>query len=129
MNNLTREQKLYGVAGAHALFALGLFLTWIKVDTGIGSAKASGFDSLPSGWLWLVLALTVAAIFGAEAAGFELPTPLLNFQTAAAGSFAIVFMMAAMLFEAENLSYGFWISLIGAVVGFAGTILAVRDRL
>ena len=127
MDRLTPEIKRYVAAGGHALFALSLFLPWVSVSAGGFSASRSGWNTLPSGWLWFAAAVIVALIVAAEVFRFELPR-FLNDNLAMLLSGAIAFYMLATLLEGpEGTGFGYWLALIGALVGFA-TLMILRHE-
>jgi hypothetical protein len=119
VNNLTPEIKRYIAGGGHALFALSLFLSWF--------AGVSGWTILPSGWLWFAAAAIVTLIIAAEIFGFDLP-PFLNDRLAVVLSAPLAFYMLATLLESVDGGIGYWLGLIGALVGFSSFIIIAHEE-
>ena len=119
MNSLTKQQKLFGVAGGFGLFILSLFFNYAQ--------GVSGLDVLPSGWLWLILAALAGGVCVANAMNIDLPDFLDNTLALIVGS-AIFLIMISILFESGSKKFGFFLGLIGAIVGFVGLLLTRSDR-
>lgn len=67
---MTRQREIYIAIVANVLFALSLFLPWFS----LGSYDSiSGWSSLPTPWLILLVALVAALALLAEVNRFELP--------------------------------------------------------
>jgi hypothetical protein len=120
VNSLGKQQKLFIVAGGFGLFILSLFFDY--TDGG------SGFDSLPSGWLWLLAAAIAAGACIANALNIELPDFLDNTLALIIGA-GILFIMVAILLDGDfSKKFGFFLGLIGAIVGFGGLLVTRADR-
>lgn len=122
VNSLTKEQKLYVVAGGFGLFIISLFLNYV----GAGDFSVNGLDALPSGWLWLVAAAVAGGVCVANALRIDLPN-FVDDTLALLLGFAIAFMMVAVLFEG-HVKFGFFLGLLGALVGFGGLLWTRSDR-
>ena len=72
MNSLTREQRIYGAAGASVVFIISLFLNWY----GVGDFNLSGTDTVPSWWILLIFAAGATAILVAGVVNFDLPSAI-----------------------------------------------------
>ncbi len=120
MNSLTKQQKLFGVAGGFGLFIISLFFNYVD--------PLNGFDVLPSGWLWLVLAAIAGGTCIANALNIELPDFVDNTLALIIGA-GILFIMVAILLDGDySKSFGFFLGLLGAIVGFGGLLLTRADR-
>jgi hypothetical protein len=120
VNSLGKEQRLFIVAGGFGLFIISLFLKY--------AGQAKGFDVLPSGWLWLLAAAIAGGVCIANAMNIELPDFVDNTLALIIGA-GILFIMVAILFDGDfSKKFGFFVGLIGAIVGFGGLLLTRSDR-
>ena len=126
ISGLPREQKLFGVAGAMAIFIITLFLKWSGIDgpdVNIGgvsldlSIKGTDIDSW---WIVGLLALLAGGIFVAEALGISLPTQM-TLGVGALAAVLVFFWVFTHIIDGANLKFGAWIALI---VSFVGAVLA-----
>lgn len=129
ISGLPREQKLFGVAGAMAIFIIALFLKWSGIDgpnVSIGgvsldvSFKGTDIDSW---WIVGLLALLAGAIFAAEALGISLPAQM-TLGVGALSAVLVFFWALTHVIDLNNLKFGAWIALIVSLVGavLAGTV-------
>ncbi len=119
MSSLTLQQKLYIAAGANALFVICLFFPWF----GAGPFSASGFDSIPSGWIPLLSAAGAAVLLAAQAFDYDLPVRVPPLASAAYLS-SVPFIITLMVFldsGGAGRKFGLFLGLLasGAATAFA----------
>jgi len=122
VNSLTREQRIYGAAGASILFIVSLFFTWFGEDFGGVSVNFSGQDIVPSWWILLIFAAVAAAVLIADALNYELP-PVVQPATWAAYLTSVCFIVTLMIFlEHGHKKFGVFLALLFSL---AAVVLAV----
>lgn len=128
MNSLTREQRIYGAAGASVLFIISLFFTWFGQDFGEISVEISGSDAIPSWWIILIFAAGAAAILVAEAMNFELPAII---QPAAWAAYltSVTFIVTLMIFlEGDSRKIGIFLALIFSLAAMVLSVMHWREE-
>ena len=74
MNSLTREQRIYGAAGACDPLHHQPVLQLVRRRTSAASRSTiSGQDVVPSWWILLIFAAVAAVVLIADAMNYELP--------------------------------------------------------
>lgn len=131
MDTITREQKLYAVAAANFLWAISLFFTWYSFDVPGGEvlgvdASVSGWDSVPSSWLFLAIAVIGGLAALAEAREFQLPANLPAVPLAGWAASIVLVLSVAYLFEGDA-AWGLFLAVLFSVVAVAGTFLVWRE--
>lgn len=120
-SSITPQQKMLGAAGASVLFAISmLFFPWFGFDVPEGvdvsfDTNATGWDALPSAWIFLIMALVAAAAFAATAFDYELPIP---FNPLALGAYcaSVPFIVTlAALFEGDGRKFGLFLATLFAL--------------
>ncbi len=128
MNSLTREQRIYGAAGASVLFIISLFFNWFGFDFGDVSRSVSGQDAVPSWWLLLLFAAAAAALLVAEAVHFELPSAIQPASWAAYLS-SIPFIVTLMVFlEGDGRKFGIFLALLFSLVAMVLSLMHWREE-
>jgi len=118
-SSLTPQQKMLGAAAANILFAISLlFFPWI----GEGSFSFSGWDVVPSSWIFLILALLAAAGLAAAAFDYELPIPVNPLALGAYCSSVVGIETIAVLFEFSPRKWGMFFATLFAL---AAVVLSV----
>lgn len=124
-SNITPQQKMLGAAGASVLFAIAmLFFPWFGADLPEGididiDTSATGWEALPSAWIFLILTLIAAAAFAAAAFDYELPIPL-NPLALGAYCISVPFIVTlAALFEGGGRKFGLFLAALFALVAVA----------
>lgn len=113
------QKKMLGAGGAAALFAISLFLPFV----GSGNFSRSGMDTLPSGWLWLIMGAAAAVILIMEALDKEIPIPLPPFTLAFyLISVPFILLLSLLLEGTSNTQFGFFLALVSSA---AATVLAI----
>jgi hypothetical protein len=122
VNSLTREQRIYGAAGASILFIISLFFNWFGQDFGDISVNISGKDAVPSWWVLLIFAAAAAVILIADAMNYELPS-IVQPASWAAYLTSVCFIVTLMIFmEGDSRKFGIFLALLFSLVA---TVLAV----
>ena len=122
MNSLTREQRIYGAAGASILFIISLFFNWFGEDFGGVSVNFSGQDVVPSWWVLLIFAAVAAVVLVAEAMNYELPSVVQPAQWAAYLT-SVCFVVTLMIFlEHGSKKFGVFLALLFSLIA---VVLAV----
>jgi hypothetical protein len=112
VNSLTREQRIYGAAGASILFIISLFFNWFGQDFGDISVNISGKDAVPSWWVLLIFAAVAAVILIAEAMNYELPA-IVQPAPWAAYLTSVCFIVTLMIFmEGSSRKFGIFLALL-----------------
>ena len=124
LRSLTREQKMLAAAVANVLFVIMLFLPWY--DFGAGSS--SGWSTIDSSWIILVIALVAAALLAVEAlniaqlppavAGIGVPTYL----TSLTFWFTIFYLVGY-----SGTKIGIYLALIFAIIANLFTLWLWRE--
>ncbi|HWH14286.1 MAG TPA: hypothetical protein VNT51_06030 [Miltoncostaeaceae bacterium] len=127
LSSVTPQQKMLVAAGANVIFVLCLFLDWY----GTAGFGASGFDVVPSAWIFLIMALAAAALLAAEAFDVETPVRVPPFVTAFYLSSVPFWVTLAFLLEGGGgreigLFLAFLFSAVATVV--AGLLARERSR-
>jgi hypothetical protein len=123
-SSITPQQKMLGAAGASVLFAISmLFFPWFGLDVPEGVAvpegldvTSTGWEALPSSWIFLIMTLIAAAAFSAAAFDYELPVP---FSPLALGAYcaSVPFIVTiAALFEGGGRKFGLFLASLFALV-------------
>lgn len=139
LSAITREQKLFALAGANALWVISLFFPWydlgIDVPEGVGAivdvdTTISGWDVIPSAWLFLAVAVIAALAALAEAMDYELPLGLPALPVAAwATSIPAILTLAIILDADGGRAWGVFLALIfSALAVVAATLVWREDR-
>lgn len=131
MDSITREQKLYALAAGNLLWAISLFFSWYSFDVPGGDAlgvdtSLSGWDSVPSSWLFLAIAVIGGLAALAEAREFQLPGNLPGVLVAGWTSSVILVLSIAYLFEGDA-AWGLFLAVLFSVVAVAATVLVWRE--
>lgn len=122
IRGLPREQKLFAVGGAMALFIITLFLKWAGIDgpdVAVGgvsldfSIKGTDIDSW---WIVGLLALLAGGIYVAEALGMSLPTQF-TLGVGALAAVLVFFWTLTHMVDGSNLKFGAWLALIVSAIG------------
>lgn len=128
MNSLTREQRIYGAAGASILFIISLFFTWFGQDFGEISVKISGTDAVPSWWILLIFAAGAAAILIAEALNYELPA-VIHPAAWAAYLTSVTFIVTLMIFlEGSSRKFGIFLALLFSLAAVVLSVMHWREE-
>lgn len=128
MNSLTREQRIYGAAGASILFIISLFFNWFGTDVAGFSASASGTDVVPSWWILLIFSAGAAAILIAEALNYELPA-VIHPASWAAYLTSVSFIVTLMIFlELSGRKFGVFLALIFSLAAVVLSVMHWREE-
>ncbi len=121
-SSITPQQKMLGAAGASVLFAISmLFFPWFGIDLegidlqGIDTSQ-TGWEALPSSWIFLIMTLVAAGAFAAAAFDYELPIPV---SPLALGAYCIsvpFIITLAALFEGGGRKFGLFLGTLFALV-------------
>jgi ribose/xylose/arabinose/galactoside ABC-type transport system permease subunit len=112
VNSLTREQRVYGAAGASVLFIISLFFKWFGFSAAGFSSSANGTEVVPSWWILLIFAAGAAAILLAQSVNVELPSVI---HPAAWPAYltSVCFIVTLMIFlEGDGRKFGIFLALI-----------------
>ncbi len=126
MNNLTREQRMLGAAGASILFIISLFFAWY----GAGPVDFSGQDIVPSWWILLIFSAGAAALLIADAFNFELPAQI-NPASWAAYLTSVTFIVTLMVFfegYGGGRKFGIWLAVLFALVAVVLAVYHWREE-
>jgi hypothetical protein len=123
----TRSNLPHLIAAAGgAVLILALFLSWIS----IGDASASGWETFSLVDIVLfVIGVVAVAVGGAYATGAALPVPWLRPNLLKWLGVIAVTIVLTFIVEGDNLGFGAFIGLLGALAILAGGILAERPDL
>lgn len=128
MNSLTREQRIYGAAGASVLFIVSLFFTWFGEEFAGVSVSASGQDVVPSWWILLIFAALSAGVLVAEVLNVELPA-VIQPASWAAYLTSVTFIVTLMIFlEGGGRKFGIFLALLFALVAAALSVMHWREE-
>jgi hypothetical protein len=123
----TRSNLPHLIAAAGgAVLVISLFLSWVS----IGDASASGwkvFDFVDI--VMLVIGLGAAVVGGAYAMGAELPVSWLKPDLLRWDGVVAVTIVLTFIVEGDNLAFGAFLGLLGALAILAGGILSDRPDL
>ncbi|MCB0872544.1 MAG: hypothetical protein H6531_05450 [Actinobacteria bacterium] len=124
-SELSTEQRMLGAAGALVLYAISLlFFPWI----GIANQTASGWDTMPSPWIALLLALVGAGALAAAAFDIEIPVTIAPIPLAAYCSSVVAIMTFAVLLEVTSRKWGLLLAAVFAVVGVMLSVWLWREQ-
>lgn len=131
LDTITREQKLYAIAAGNLLWVISLFFSWYSFDVPGGGAlgvdtSISGWDSLPSSWLFLAIGVIGGLAALAEAREFELPMGLPAVPLAGWATSVLLIVSLAYLFEGDA-AWGLFLAVVFALVAAAATVLVWRE--
>ena len=128
MNSLSREQRIYGAAGASILFIISLFFNWFGTDFGDISVNISGKDAVPSWWVLLIFAAVAAVILIAEAMNYELPS-MVQPAPWAAYLTSVCFIVTLMMFmEGSGRKFGIFLALLFSLVAVVLAVMHWREE-
>ncbi len=127
MRTITREQRLYIVAGACLLFVISLFFNWFKV----ANVDFSAQDSVPSWWLLLIFAVVAGVLALADAQNYELPAVVRPAAWMAALT-GFVFLVTLMFFLDPpgdlDRSFGLFLAILFSLVAAAVAVMNWREE-
>lgn len=123
MNSLTREQRVYGAAGASILFIISLFFNWF----GVAGFNLSGTDVVPSWWILLIFSAVAAGVLIAQTLNVDLP-PAVQPATWAAYLSSVSFIVTLMIFlEGDNRKFGIFLALLFSLVAVVLSVMHWKD--
>lgn len=124
---LTREQRLFGAAGAFVLFLISLFLPWF----GVFDESVSATDAVASWWVLLIFAIVGAGVLVADGLGVQLP-PVLRPVTLALYLGSVLLIVTLMYFleggGPAGREWGLFLAVIFAILAVAATFLVWREE-
>ncbi len=127
MNSLTREQRVYGAAGASIVFIISLFLNWY----GVGDFNLSGTDTVPSWWILLIFAAGAAAILIAGVVNFDLPS-VIHPTAWPAYLTSVCFIVTLMIFlegaGGGGRKFGLFIALLASLVAAVLSVMHWKEE-
>lgn len=121
-SSITPQQKMLGAAGASVLFAISmLFFPWFgfNVPDGVNvdfDTTSTGWQALPSSWIFLIMTLVAAAAFTAAAFDYELPVPLNPLALGAYCASVPFIVTFAALLEGDGRKFGLFLATLFALV-------------
>lgn len=129
MRSITREQRLYIVAGACLLFVISLFFNWFKVDG--ANIDFTAQDSVPSWWILLIFAVVAGGIALADAQRYELPA-VVRPATWVAALTGFVFLVTLMFFldppGGVDRSFGLFLAILFSLIAAAMSVMHWREE-
>ncbi len=138
LSSITREQKLFAAAGASALWVISLFFPWYDLGLDIPDAAAqlagvdetiSGWDVVPSAWLFLVIGVVAALAAVSEAMDYELPMGLPGVPLAAWATSILAVVTIAIAIDGDGgRAWGIFLAVIFSVVAVAASAWVWREE-
>jgi hypothetical protein len=129
VRSITREQRLYIIAGACVIYIISLFFNWFSVSG--ANVDFSAQDVVPTWWLLLIFAVVAAGIALAEAQHFELP-PVVRPASWVAALTVFVFLVTLMFFldpaGGVDRAFGLFIAVLFSLIAAAVAVMHWREE-
>jgi hypothetical protein len=123
-SSITPQQKMLAGAVANVLFIISLFFDWV----GSGPFGFSGWDIVPSAWIFLIFAAIAAVLLAAAGTGYDIGPVRVPPVAAALFLSSVCFVISLAIVLEGDTKFGAFLGLLFSAAATVLAFLAFRDE-